>query len=893
MTVSNLSTKLETSIIQIISCLGNYAPRKLTRLFWTLLVTVGLLFTTHFLYAYQFDHDVLSSTANIVISQNQKQQHPFYNMDSLITDSLPHTKSVTKSTLAGHNATFIARLLRQNNEAILDDHSLVADITVILHYSDKEMSNIKTQIQSILAQSVQPKQIWILCRSNKPKKSLETKFGIHSTASADKIKVKIIPHDDQEPSDNHVMLVKDAPWLLLQQSIPTTAYVWILEPNAIPKPEYLYYTYGLMNTEEYKHSIIGYDTSLFSTKNTSPPPHVTRCLRSSQIEKSRSVDMIHSSWLLRTQWLRSLRADSNAHALQLPLGYFISSTLLYRAGITSVVIPSSTKLLLSFSCQKWLQNGGPSHILNSVYPNVAEQELIYQETSANRVSILLAGPNHAIALLPLMCKLFNDDKQYNVHLILANGLTHRTFQDILDQNHCTNSHRAMIHDLTLAYNNGVYYDDNGSTAEEETNYITPIANLLRFIQPEILIHIKEPNTFIYRSIKSLAELHGITSIGLPAQDVHHALWMADLSVKALSHWNHVKIDLVVITDRRPVSLSRLLNSTNNAYYFGDENVELAIHMEQSADRETRTLVQGFEFKHGDKKVRHRVRKGGLLPAIVESWYPSNNDNYGVLLEDDIELSPFFYSWSKYNILKYRYESEKAHNHIYGVSLYSPRNLELRPEGRRPFNPEPVLEQGGYSKRAPYATQIPCSWGAVYFPEHWREFHTYITERVEKEEKYTKGYYNITVPGSRSERWSKSWKKYFIEMVYLRAYVMVYPNFANFESFSTNHLEYGTHVQQKNNGRAKSKVDQFLVPLMQQDTILTQLPDRHLPDFDHLPIMDLWGRIRTLSELDHVGSQWHTKVSHCVRNPIGTFDAKDILCPFPNNVAKSKKKDIRK
>lgn len=88
MTVSNLSTKLETSIIQIISCLGNYAPRKLTRLFWTLLVTVGLLFTTHFLYAYQFDHDVLSSTANIVISQNQKQQHPFYNMDSLITGIL-------------------------------------------------------------------------------------------------------------------------------------------------------------------------------------------------------------------------------------------------------------------------------------------------------------------------------------------------------------------------------------------------------------------------------------------------------------------------------------------------------------------------------------------------------------------------------------------------------------------------------------------------------------------------------------------------------------------------------------------------------------------------------------------------------------------------------------
>lgn len=414
-----------------------------------------------------------------------------------------------------------------------NDNELVADITVILHYSDKGIFNIEDQIQSVLSQSVQPKQIWILCRSNKPKKSLETMFGIHSTTSADKIKVKIIPYDEQDQSSNNVMLVKDAPWVLLQHTtmvIPTT-FVWILEPNTTPKPNYLYYTYGLMNTEEYKHSMIGHDTSLFSSKNTSPP-HVTQCLRSSQIKKSRSVDMIHSSWLLRTSWLRNLRTDTNINVLQLPLGYFMSSALLYRAGITSVVIPSSTKLLLSSSCQNWLQTGGPFTILNSVYPNVAEQELIYQES--NCISILLSEPNHAIALLPLMCRLFDDNKQYNVHVILTNGLTHRTFQDTLDQNHCTNSHRAMIHDLTLAYNNGIYYDDNGSTAEEETNYVTPIANLLRFIQPEILIHIKAPSTFIYHSIKSLSELHGITSIGLPVQDIHHALWIADLSVKALT-----------------------------------------------------------------------------------------------------------------------------------------------------------------------------------------------------------------------------------------------------------------------------------------------------------------------------------------------------------------------
>jgi hypothetical protein len=349
----------------------------------------------------------------------------------------------------------------------------------------------------------------------------------------------------------------------------------------------------------------------------------------------------------------------------------------------------------------------------------------------------------------------------------------------------------------------------------------------------------------------------------------------------------------VITDQRPKSLSRLLESTNNAYYLGDSQVELVIHMEQSADSLTRDMAQSFKFRHGNKKVRHRIRKGGLMPAIVESWYPSDNHNYGVLLEDDIELSPLFYAWSKYNILKYRYTSQErqvAYGHIYGVSLYSPRNLELLPEGRRPFDPEPVLEQGGYSKRAPYATQIPCSWGAVYFPEHWREFHTYLTERIAKEENDWKGYYNITVPGSRSERWKKSWKKYFIELVYLRAYVMVYPNFDQFESFSTNHLEFGTHVQ--SNGRTKSKLDQFQVPLMQHDTILEQLPNGNLPAFNQMPVMDLWGRIKTMEELDRVGDDWHQQVSTCER-VTGTYDPSDLLCPFQKNVNKVKEKQQTK
>ncbi|KAI7894254.1 uncharacterized protein EV154DRAFT_415340 [Mucor mucedo] len=443
----------------------------------------------------------------------------------------------------------------------------------------------------------------------------------------------------------------------------------------------------------------------------------------------------------------------------------------------------------------------------------------------------------------------------------------------------------MVHDLTTAYNNGV------DKEFDSFKFVNPVTRLLEYLGAHVLIQLKQnEDSYFYRSVQTVSGVQGITTINLPPAQVEHSLWISDLPIEALKHWNTMKMELVVITDRRPVSLTRLLESTNGAFYLGDETVELVIHLEQSSDNVTRGLVQDFMWQHGEKKVRHRIRKGGLMPAIVESWYPSDNDHYGVLLEDDIELSPLFYAWTKYNILKYRYspKEKEAHQHIYGVSLYSPRNLELLPEGRRPFGPEKVLEEGGYARRSPYATPVPCSWGAVYFPEHWREFHTYLTERIAKEE--WPGYHNVTVPNSRSTRWKKSWKKYFIELVYLRGYVMVYPNFEGFQSFSTNHLEYGTHV--KGNGRTQSKVMEFLVPLMQQDLILEQLPDHHLPMFRQLPILDLWGRMSTMGDLDQVGADWHEKVSVCPRT-VGTFDPSDLLCPFEENVLKSKSKSTIK
>lgn len=110
---------------------------------------------------------------------------------------------------------------------------------------------------------------------------------------------------------------------------------------------------------------------------------------------------------------------------------------------------------------------------------------------------------------------------------------------------------------------------------------------------------------------------------------------------------------MVITHDRPKSLIRLLNSLATARYFGDR-INIRINMEQTVDEETLRVIGSFNWEYGTVSVTRRVVHGGLLPAVVESWYPSDNHSYGLILEDDVEVSPLFYAWVKMSLLRYRY-----------------------------------------------------------------------------------------------------------------------------------------------------------------------------------------------------------------------------------------------
>ncbi|CAG8790757.1 5032_t:CDS:1, partial [Dentiscutata erythropus] len=245
---------------------------------------------------------------------------------------------------------------------------------------------------------------------------------------------------------------------------------------------------------------------------------------------------------------------------------------------------------------------------------------------------------------------------------------------------------------------------------------------------------------------------------------------------------------------------------------------------------------------------------------------------------DIEVSPFYYIWAKYTVLKYRYGiDQNLVGRMFGISLYNIKMNEFNLTGRKKFQPAEILEDTIYSNQSPYLSQVPCSWGALYFPEIWREFHYYLTARLT--DVFGPKLQQIEIPESKSNRWSRSWKRYFIELAYLRGYVMLYPNYENSTSFSTNYAEKGVHYKGVNK-------TSLLLPLMEEDILLEGLPDGHLPNFNYLPTMDLWGILVSPEELILRGRKLHSEISRCPPGDLNklTYDPQDLLCvdnPNPN------------
>lgn len=215
-------------------------------------------------------------------------------------------------------------------------------------------------------------------------------------------------------------------------------------------------------------------------------------------------------------------------------------------------------------------------------------------------------------------------------------------------------------------------------------------------------------------------------------------------VHPIADWNKMRISISIITQTRPTSLKRLLDSLSNAHYLGD-SISITFNMDSKVDATTLHMVHAFNWPHGPKSVKRRIIQGGLIRAVSESWYPATDDDFGLLLEDDIEVSPFYYMWLKYALLAYHYDPTVNLPELNAIALYTPRVVEVVKERPR-WNGTEFFQF--IHPNTPYLHQLPCSWGALFFPKRWREFYKYMGMRFTANAKENP----VQIPHSRTNGW---------------------------------------------------------------------------------------------------------------------------------------------
>jgi len=254
------------------------------------------------------------------------------------------------------------------------------------------------------------------------------------------------------------------------------------------------------------------------------------------------------------------------------------------------------------------------------------------------------------------------------------------------------------------------------------------------------------------------------------------------------------LEIHIIVNNRPESLQRLLNSlTKQPFTY---NVPLTFHLEADQVETIQTILRDFRWRHGCVTVQARLIKGGLISAVVETWQPVNptQTDYALLLEDDIVLSPVAATWLEAMIPSCALDATCA-----GVSLYTPRVNELKTG--KPIITQALLDLPGNV----YRQQLPCSWGAAYKASQWIMFRKWMAARVHNTSRY-----HLPVSIGRMLGWNKSWKKFFTELILLQDWHVVYPNFVEQQSLSTNMLEFGEHIVTRT---GEYSTERFTVPLV--------------------------------------------------------------------------------
>ena len=141
------------------------------------------------------------------------------------------------------------------------------------------------------------------------------------------------------------------------------------------------------------------------------------------------------------------------------------------------------------------------------------------------------------------------------------------------------------------------------------------------------------------------------------------------------HTHPVALRIMVLTYNRVASLKRLLDSLCSAEYDGFR-VDLDIWIDKSSkvdsvhDADVLLVSAAVDWPFGIKTVHPQPTHAGLIAQWIDTWQPTaSTKEMCVFLEDDLEVSPYFFKWLK--------AAHEAYAHRPDVSGFTLQRVQLR------------------------------------------------------------------------------------------------------------------------------------------------------------------------------------------------------------------------
>ena len=237
--------------------------------------------------------------------------------------------------------------------------------------------------------------------------------------------------------------------------------------------------------------------------------------------------------------------------------------------------------------------------------------------------------------------------------------------------------------------------------------------------------------------------------------------------------------IVVVGYAREKALKRLLQSLANADYEGFDDIPLIISLDKSGVSEVAEAAETFQWEYGEKRVINRPERMGLKKHILSCG--DLTEEYGsiIMLEDDLFVSPLFYSYTVAAL-----EKAEGNKDIAGISLYSHK---FNVFARLPFD----AVDDGFDN---YYFRFPCSWGQAWDKSKWDEFKNWLIAH-DGEDLWGNG-----MPSYAAAWGDSSWLKYALKYAIEEKKYWLYPRI----SYTTNFFDEGEH--------SKEAVTDLQVPL---------------------------------------------------------------------------------